>query len=204
MLQHYHAISDSRFSFRRFTLDFVHEIPLHKKNAPAQGSAASQRGPDEISDPPSPDIKKFTWDTVGSLGFRTLIVGSVAGAGSAVPFYFQPTLGGTDINGEHRLPSYPDYRFRAPNLFLMRATFEHSLPWVLGITGMVDVGKVALTRSDLDFNHLNHSYSAGLTVRAGNLPQVYLLFAWGGNEGSHLIGYINPALLGGSPRPSLY
>jgi hypothetical protein len=66
------------------------------------------------------------------------------------------------------------------------------------------VGKVTQARSDIDFSHLRHSYSAGLTVRAGNLPQLYLLFAWGGNEGSHVIGYINPAVFGGSPRPSLY
>ena len=204
MLQHYHAVSNSQFSFRRFTLDFNHQIPLRKKDAPSQGNFASSRGPDEITENAKPDIKDFSWNTVGSLGFRTLIVGSVASNGSVVPFYFQPTLGGTDINGEHLLPSYSDYRFRAPNLFLMRGTFEHSLPWVLGVIGMADFGKVAETRSDINFSHLRHSYSAGLTVRAGNLPQLYLLFAWGGNEGSHVIGYINPALLGGSPRPSLY
>ena len=29
-----------------------------------------------------------------------------------VPFYFQPTLGGSDINGQRLLSGYDDYRFR--------------------------------------------------------------------------------------------
>jgi hypothetical protein len=86
----------------------------------------------------------------------------------------------------------------------MRASFEHSLPWVLGFTAAAETGKAVLNRDDFDFSHLRHSYSAGLTIRAGNIPQVYLIFAWGGREGTHTIGYINPTLLGTTPRPSLY
>jgi hypothetical protein len=206
MLQHFHAVSDSRFSFRRFTLDFNHEIPLYQKQAASAGDSESSVGPDEIRDKPAglPEIKSFTTNTVGSIGLRALIVGSAANAGSAVPFYFQPTIGGTDINGDHSLASYQDYRFRAPNLFLLRATVEHSLFWVLGLTAQADVGKVAANRSDIDFSHLRHTYSAGLSLRAGNLPQVSLMFAWAGKEGRHTTAYINPALLGGNPRPSLY
>jgi hypothetical protein len=69
---------------------------------------------------------------------------------------------------------------------------------------MIDEGKVANTTGDLDFTHLRHSYSAGLTLRAGGLPQVYVLFSWGGNEGRHTTVNMNTSLLGGSPRPSLY
>lgn len=203
-LQHYHAVGDSRFSFRRYTLDFNHEIPLGKASGPPRGRPSSLSGPDEVKDRPSPDFRDFSWSRNGSIDLRALFVGSVAHAGSVVPFYFQPTLGGTDINGEHLVPSYPDYRFRAPNLMLMRASFEHSLPWVLGLTASAEAGKAVLNRDDIDFSHFRHSYSAGLTIRAGNLPQIWLLFAWGGKEGTHTIGYINPAILGSSPRPSLY
>jgi len=52
---------------------------------------------------------------------------SIASAGSVVPFYFQPTLGGSDVNGNTWLPSYNDYRFRAPNTLLLREAFEHSI-----------------------------------------------------------------------------
>jgi len=205
-LQHYHAVGDSRFSFRRFTLDFDHQIPLHQKQTTVSEGSESASGPDEIRDKVAgaPELKSVTTNTTGSVGFRALIVGSVAGGGSVVPFYFQPTLGGSDINGEKGLASYPDYRFRAPNLMLLRANVEHSLYWIFGLTAAVDVGKAAATRNDLDFTHLRHSYSGGITIRAGNLPQVSLVFAWGGREGTHTIGYINPALLGTSGRPSLY
>jgi hypothetical protein len=206
MLQQYHAVSDSSFSFRRFTLDFDNQIPLHQKQTMVSSGSESPSGPDEIRDKVAgaPELKSFTTNTVGTVGFRALIIGSVAGAGSQVPFYFQPTLGGSNINGDLLLASYPDYRFRAPNLLLLRANVEHSLYWIFGVTGAVDVGKAAATRSDIDFSHLRHSYSGGLTIRAGNLPQVSLTFAWGGNEGTHTTAYINPALLGTSGRPSLY
>ncbi len=69
---------------------------------------------------------------------------------------------------------------------------------------MLDEGKVALTRGDIDFTHLLHSYSAGLTLRAGGFPMVYLLFSWGGHEGMHTIASMNTSLLGGASRPSLF
>jgi hypothetical protein len=49
-----------------------------------------------------------------------------------------------------------------------------------------------------------HSFSTGLTLRAGGFPQVYLLFSWGGNEGTHTIANVNTSLLGGTSRPSLF
>lgn len=52
---------------------------------------------------------------------------SINSATSAVPFYFQQTLGGQDINSSLALGSYQDYRFRAPNLLLLQESFEHSI-----------------------------------------------------------------------------
>jgi hypothetical protein len=123
---------------------------------------------------------------------------------NTVPFYFQPTLGGSDINGNPSLGSYQDYRFRAPNSILVRASFEHSIYGPFGLTAMIDEGKVALHRGDLDFTHLLHTYSAGLTLRAGGFPMIYLLFSFGGHEGMHTSATMNTSLLGGSARPSLY
>jgi hypothetical protein len=130
---------------------------------------------------------------------------SMTSGGNLVPFYFQPTLGGADINGAPWLASYQDYRFRAPDVLVARESFEHSIgPWPVGITLTADEGKVALTRGDLGSVSWKHSFASGLTLRAGGFPMVYLLFAWGGNEGTHTIANINTSLLGGSVRPSLY
>jgi hypothetical protein len=123
-------------------------------------------------------------------------------ASARVPFYFQQTLGGSDINGSPALSSYQDYRFRAPNLMLFRESFEHSIWGPFGLQFLADQGKVAQVRSDIGFDHFKHSFAAGLTLRAGGFPQVSLLYAWGG-ESSHTIGSLNSSLLGGSGRPPL-
>jgi hypothetical protein len=201
--QQYVAPGNSRFSFRRFTADLSHEFPIYKTTRSLLPK--NHNGPDDCST----DIDNHTCPAVtrnreGSFSARLLISESVSPAGHVVPFFFDLTLGGADINGNPSLSSYQDYRFRAPNLLLLRGTFEHSIYGPLGFSFGVDGGKVALTRGDIGFTNLDHSYSAGLTLRAGGFPQVFLLFAWGGNEGTHTIAIVNTSLLGGSGRPSLY
>ena len=122
---------------------------------------------------------------------------------SKVPFYFQPTLGGQDIDSSLTLGSYRDYRFRAPNFLLLQESFEHSIWGPFGAKFMADQGRVALTRSDVGFSHLKHSFAAGLTLRAGAFPMVSLMFAWGGSEGHHNILNMGSSLLGGGSRPPL-
>jgi hypothetical protein len=139
----------------------------------------------------------------GSIGMRLFLSESMTSASSLVPFYFQQTLGGQDINNNLALPSYEDYRFRAPNLLLLQESFEHSLWGPFGVKVMADEGRVALSRGDLGFSHLHHSFAAGLTLRAGGFPMVSMMFAWGGPEGHHNIFNMNTSLLGGSARPSL-
>jgi hypothetical protein len=202
-LQEFLAPGGSQFSFRRFTADLSHEFPLYKTTRSVL--PRGNNGPDDcsksIDDHGCPSI---THDREGTIAVRVLISESIAAAGHFVPFYFQPTLGGSDLNGNPSLASYQDYRFRAPNVLLVRASFEHSIYGPLGFSLGIDGGKAVLTRADIDFTNLDHSYSAGLTLRAGGFPQVFLSFAWGGNEGTHTIASVNTSLLGGSARPSLY
>jgi hypothetical protein len=182
-------------SFERLNLDFSHTIPLYKLQKSAQPSkpAGGKAAPAEK-----------TRNRDGSIDLEARLVESFVPSGNIIPFYVQPTLGGADINGEKMLASYPDYRFRAPNLMLFRADIEHSIWGPIGAMFLVDTGKVAVARGDLGFQHLLHSYAVGLTIRAGGYPMVQLLFAWGGHEGTHTIATINPALTGGGSRPSLY
>jgi hypothetical protein len=188
-------------------VDLSHEIPLYRIVTSQPDNSGN--GPDECGTEtkvsPCPTIKSTSRNRYGTVNFRFLLTESIASSGRVVPFYFQPTLGGSDINGDARIPSYEDYRFRAPNVMLLHGGFEHSIfstpfGFILG----ADVGKAALTRDDIGFDHLRHSFSTGVTVRAGGFPQLYLMFAWGGHEGNHFIANLNTSLLGGSPRPSLY
>jgi hypothetical protein len=203
--QQFAALTDSRYTFRRWSADFGHTFPLYRN---VRLTAANDRnGPDSCSTGTStacPHIS-LTQNLEGSVAVRLFMTGSIANAGSVVPFYFDPTIGGSDINGQPILASYPDYRFRAPNLLLLRETFEHSLGKLpAGFLFSIDEAKVGMNRDDISFDHLRHTFTAGLTVHAGGLPVLSLLFSWGGSEGHHTTASISNTLLGASARPSLF
>jgi hypothetical protein len=198
------APSSSQNSFLRWTADLNHTFYLYGHTESAPGNTDTN-GPDECAanGEKCPEIS-HSRNLNGSIGVRFLLSESINSSTSAVPFYFQQTLGGSDIDGAMALASYQDYRFRAPNLLLLQESFEHSIWGPFGLKFMTDEGRVALTRGDLGFDHLKHSFAAGLTLRAGGFPMVSLMFAWGGPEGHHNIFNMSTSLLGGSSRPSLY
>ena len=181
--QQFLAPSLSTYSFRRLTIDATNEIHLKKRFTPKEGAS--------------------TEETFGTLQLRGWLSESIVPAGHVVPFYFQPTLGGGDIDKQRALASYPDYRFRAPEAVLFRALYEHPLPKYsfLGLLFRADSGKVAITRGNLDLSHLRHSYGAGFTVRALDFPYLIFMYAWGGAEGSHTIADVNASAIaaGGGP-----
>jgi hypothetical protein len=233
--QQFVSPGNSHYSYRRWNGDFNHEIPLYKllpgkwANAYAPSRATTgylqHNGPDDCTGTgttipparaaraaqssshdarPCPPIST-TQKLEGSINLRAFISESFADAGSVVPFYFSPTIGGSDLNGTPMLASYPDYRFRGPDLILFRESIEHSLGKLpIGVAFSADQGKIGLRRDDVNLDNLRYTYSAGLTVRAGGLPVIYLLFAWGGSEGHHITSTVSPQLLGGSARPSLF
>jgi hypothetical protein len=201
--QEYFAPSDSHSSFLRWTVDLNHTYYLYgylqsaPKNSDANGPDSCARGGEQC-----PEIPKSR-NLNGSIGVRLLLSESINSSTSAVPFYFQQTLGGSDINSSLALGSYQDYRFRGPNLLLLQESVEHSIWGPFGAKFMADQGRIALTRGDVGFSHLKHSFAGGLTLRAGGFPMVSLMFAWGGKEGHHNIVNMNSSLLGGSARPRL-
>lgn len=201
--QQFFAPSDSHSSFLRWTVDLNHTYYLYRYGR-SSPKGAETVGPDSCapSGETCPEIS-HTRNLNGSIGVRLLLSESINSATSAVPFYFQQTLGGQDINNALTLGSYQDYRFRAPNVLLLQENFEHSIWGPFGLKLMADQGRVALTRGDLGFSHLKHSFAGGLTLRAGGFPMVTLMYAWGGPEGQHTIANMNTSLLGGSSRPSL-
>jgi len=201
--QQFVAPSNSTYSFRRWTADFQHIFPLYGKTPPGPRAF---NGPDQCATAPGgqcPPIS-YSFNRQGAIGIRVLLTESIADAGSVVPFYFQPTLGGSDINGSSYLASYNDYRFRAPNLILIRESFEHSIWGPIGVNFLADQGKVAITRGTVNFSNLTYSFAGGFTIRAGGMPMVYFLFAWGANSSGHNIVTVDTSLLGGSARPSLF
>lgn len=203
--QQFFAPSNSHYSFLRWTVDLNHSIPLYG-HTQSPGAAKDTNGPDEcavaVGAEKCPSLSTSR-NLAGSIGLRLLVSESINSASSAVPFYFQQTLGGSDISGNPSLTSFQDYRFRAPNIFLLRESFEHSIWGPFGFVFMADQGKVALTRGDIGFEHMKHSFAAGITLRGAGFPFVSLMYAWGGGEGQHTVFNVNNSLLGGSSRPFL-
>jgi hypothetical protein len=197
----------SSYSFQRVTFDLGHQFAIRPKTTRVL-TARSGNGPDDCSldaSAKNAQCPPVTRDLEGSFGLRALNILSFAPQGDAVPFYFQPTLGGSDINGNASLSSYQDYRFRAPDLLLFQESFEHSLGRLpLGIMLTADQGRLGTTAGDLRSSPWLHSFAAGLTLRAGGFPEISFLFAFGGHEGTHTIASVNTSLLGGSARPPLF
>ena len=206
--QQFVAPSNSAYSFRRWTGDFTHVIPLYNF-FPTR--ATQYNGPDDCTGPggkgsarPCPPVS-LTQRLEGSITLRAFLSESFAERGSRVPFYLMPTIGGSDIDGTPMLASYPDYRFRGPDLLLFQGTLEHSIGKLpVGALFSAEGGKIALRRNDIGLEHLRHTFSAGLTVHAGGLPVISFVYAWGGGEGNHPIASVSPTLLGGSSHPSLF
>ena len=201
-LQEFIAPSNSQNTFERWTVDLNHTFYLYGYTESGV-KTTTMTGPDECA----PSGQKCapvsrSRNLNGSIGARLLVSESMNSV-TKVPFYFQPTLGGQDINSALTLGSYQDYRFRAPNLLLLEENFEHSVWGPFGVKFMADQGRVAVNRSDLGFDHFRHTYAAGLTLRAGGFPMIQMMFAWGGPEGHHNIFGMNSSLLGGGARPLL-
>jgi hypothetical protein len=200
-----YAAPGTNSTFSRLVLDLGHQFSLYSTSRPA--AVRDFNGPNScarsisIDTCPRPALSE---NLEGSIGFRFLLTDSFVPSNNAVPFYFQPTIGGSDINGNNYLPSYADYRFRAPNMMVFRETFEHSI-WRLpaGFIFQADQGHVATTPSGLGSGQFVHSFAAGLTLRAGGFPVLSVMFAWGGNEGTHTISQVSNTLLGAGARPPL-
>lgn len=199
----YVASGDSPYGFHRWSADLDQEFSLYRTVMSPE--SRDTHGPNDCSmtlgeSPcPRPSLSRNRY---GSIGFRVFASSAAAGAGSSVPFYFQPTLGGSDIDGVRALAAYDDYRFRGPKAFLMRESFEHYIYGVVGVSVAAEQGTVAAPGDALRFGALKHSTEAGISFRAGGLPVAYLTWGWG-PEGHRFIATVNTSLLGGSTRPSL-
>jgi len=208
-IQQFVAPSDSIYSFSRWTLDLRHEFPIYRTVSPPL--ARENNGPNECATEASRTAGEYgcldpmavSHDRTGSVNVRLLVSRSGVSGQSVVPFYFQQTLGGSDINGDRRLASYDDYRFRAPHLLALQATLEHSVWGPIGAWVSGELGRVFLQEDPLSVSDLKHSFGAGLTVRAGGVPMITLSWAQGGSEGHHITATMSTTLLGGSARPSL-
>jgi outer membrane protein assembly factor BamA len=82
---------------------------------------------------------------------------------SPVPFYMQPSLGGSDD-----LRGYRPYRFRGDNLFVMNAEYRWEIFSGLDMAVFADAGKVYDRKSDFSLSHLESSAGFGFRFNERN------------------------------------
>ena len=121
---------------------------------------------------------------LGQFSFNSFASLSIVPDGHSVPFYLQPTVGGTDLNGFSVLRSFNDYRFRAPNRVAIILEHEHNLLGPIGSLFFADWAQVSTAPSTLTLDAFHRSFGAGVTVRVGNVTVLRAFYAWGGGEGT--------------------
>jgi hypothetical protein len=103
--QQFFAPSSSQNSFLCWTADLNHTFFFYGYTRSAPKSTDGN-GPDECGPTTEkcPEVS-HSRNLNGSIGVRLLLSESMTSGSSAVPFYFQQTVGGSDINGAPSLSS---------------------------------------------------------------------------------------------------
>lgn len=122
----------------------------------------------------------------GTVDLRSQLTTSSSGAGATLPFYLEPTVGGSDINSRVSLRGFPNYRFRDRNAVFVQADYTVPIYDPVELLLFYDAGTVGPTFSSLSFAHLRQDAGVGATFRLqGNVvAQTYV--AWGAGHGAVL------------------
>jgi hypothetical protein len=115
------------------------------------------------------------------LALRLFASTSNADAGSRVPFYLMPSLGGHDS-----LRGFRDYRFRGPHALLAQAEYRYEIWSGFDAALFYDAGKVTERRADLDFTELARDYGIGFRFNTDNGVIMRVDAGFGSREGKHL------------------
>ncbi len=118
---------------------------------------------------------------------RTLLLHALAqqttpATASAVPFYFQPTLG-----GGRSLRGYDRQRFRDLSAVLFQVEVEQRLHRYVAAAVFLDAGQVAPRLGDVRFGNLVTDYGAGLRLGRADGPGLRTDVAFGGESRVRLV-----------------
>jgi hypothetical protein len=111
---------------------------------------------------------------------QTELVSTTPQSGHQVPFYMQPTLGGS-----HALRGVKDYRFRDRSVFHLNVEYRWEAFSALDMALFTDFGTVAPRVADLDFGDLTPSYGIGLRFNTASHVFYRVDVATGAAEGWH-------------------
>jgi hypothetical protein len=176
----YQALGDRSFSFQRLSAASSTSLPLW---VPSRDTPSHRNW---FLNFVCPSLRSAARCSMGDLTLKGNVAASYKGAASEVPFYFDQTLGGANLEGNDTLRGFNDYRFRGPNSLLFQVEYRHNLWGPFGLLAFYDLGKVAILPSDISLNHLRHDIGLGMFVRAGNHELMRLYIGFGSGEGSRV------------------
>lgn len=178
------------YSFRRTVIDGQESVKLHsviRKFASPDSMTTGLKFLKHFCNDRKSGLKVDDECDFGQLSFRPVLVLSASNSG-VVPFYFQPTLGGSDIESRLTLRGFNNYRFRAPDAAMVGIDYRIPVVGPVGALLFYDAGNVGNSVGALSFAHARQDVGLGATLRLQNnvVAQVYLGF--GAGHGSHF-GY---------------
>lgn len=126
------------------------------------------------------DLQQFLpiFDKKRVVAVRAQLLTTTAADGFEVPFYFRPTLGGSNS-----LRSYSDFRFRDRNVLAINVEYRWEAFSGLDMALFSDFGAVAPRLSGLEFAGFRGAYGLGLRFNTYKAVFLRLDVAAGGSEG---------------------
>jgi hypothetical protein len=115
------------------------------------------------------------------LSLRSLIKTALTKSGQQIPFFMLPSLGGGS-----NLRGYSSWRFRDQNSLLLQGEWRIMVNRFIDTAVFLDAGKVAASRSDLDFNDLRTDYGFGVRFHGPFATPLRVELARG-REGVHIV-----------------
>jgi hypothetical protein len=129
------------------------------------------------------DLRQFVGFLAGRrvIAARLFISTSNTDDEHVMPFYAMPTLGGNDT-----LRGFREYRFRGPHAILVQGEYRWEIWSGFDAALFYDAGKVANTRSDLDFSDLQSNYGFGFRFNTNEAIIFRVDAGFGSRDGNHL------------------
>ena len=172
----------AHYSFNQFSAAPKWDWVLHFACDPAVPEKAVPTSQQQMASRPDPSCER------GTLGVGGKLVISSPESGAAVPFFYQPSLGGTDIDGFDTLRGFRDYRFRGADALLFQAQYTRTLRLLFGfgVLAFADAGQVATHVSGFRWSSFRFDYGPGVTFSLGRIEVARLYLGLGGGEGTHV------------------
>jgi hypothetical protein len=129
------------------------------------------------------DLRQFVGFLAGRrvIAARLFVSTSNTDDDHVMPFYAMPTLGGNDT-----LRGFREYRFRGPHAILVQGEYRWEIWSGFDAALFYDAGKVANTRSDLDFSDLQSDYGFGFRFNTNEAIVFRVDAGFGSRDGKHL------------------